>query len=139
MGSFNVDRFFTNIPLKESINTCTNLLYNIWLLRNRTSCFAIIFTNKRTVWLWDRPQDLLWSMFSDRFIKLNGSNSALVDSNQFFTEDMLMMLLFYLNQVNISQNSRHVLIHVILIYLFHLSKKKSQVAICRRRIILTAM
>ena len=28
MGSLDVDSFFTNIPLKETINVCTNLLYN---------------------------------------------------------------------------------------------------------------
>ena len=28
MGSLSVDSFFTNIPLEETINICTNLLYN---------------------------------------------------------------------------------------------------------------
>ena len=28
MGSLDVDTLFTNIPLKETINICTNLLYN---------------------------------------------------------------------------------------------------------------
>ena len=28
MGSFDVDSLFTNIPLEETINICTNLLYN---------------------------------------------------------------------------------------------------------------
>ena len=28
MGSLDVDSLFTNIPLKETINICTNLLYN---------------------------------------------------------------------------------------------------------------
>ena len=28
MGSLNVDSLFTNIPLKETISICTNLLYN---------------------------------------------------------------------------------------------------------------
>ena len=28
MGSLDVDSFFTNIPLEETINICTNLLYN---------------------------------------------------------------------------------------------------------------
>ena len=28
MGSLDVDSLFTNIPLEEAINICTNLLYN---------------------------------------------------------------------------------------------------------------
>ena len=28
MGSFDVDSLFTNIPLKDTVNICTNLLYN---------------------------------------------------------------------------------------------------------------
>ena len=28
MGSLDVDSLFTNIPLKETINICTNLLYS---------------------------------------------------------------------------------------------------------------
>ena len=28
MGNFNIDSLFSNIPLKETINICTNLLYN---------------------------------------------------------------------------------------------------------------
>ena len=28
MGSLDVDSLFTNIPLEETINICTNLLYN---------------------------------------------------------------------------------------------------------------
>ena len=54
---------------------------------------------------------------------IHGLNSALTNSNQFFTEDMLMIFLFYLNQLNNSQNFKHISIHVILICLFHLSKK----------------
>ena len=67
MGSLNVDSLFTNIPLKDTINLCTNLLYNNvsvieginksemrtfypWLPRNRTLCLAIFFINKRTAW-----------------------------------------------------------------------------------------
>ena len=29
MGSLDVESLFTNIPLEETINICTNLLYNI--------------------------------------------------------------------------------------------------------------
>ena len=38
----------------------------------------------------------------------------------FFTEDVLIIFLFYLNQLNISQNFMHILIHVILIFHFEL-------------------
>ena len=68
MGSLDVDTLFNNIPLKETINICTNLLYNnvdvieginkselenfySWLPRNRILCLTIFFTDKeRTVW-----------------------------------------------------------------------------------------
>ena len=33
-------------------------------------------------------------------------------------------ILFYLNQLNISQNFMYILIHVVLVCLFHLNKKK---------------
>ena len=42
----------------------------------------------------------------------------------FFTEDMLLIFLFYLNQLTISQNFMHVSIHVIRTCLFHLDKKQ---------------
>ena len=42
-----------------------------------------------------------------------------MNSNQFFTEDTLMLILFYLNQMNISQIFMHILIHSILIFFFH--------------------
>ena len=65
MVSLNVDSLFTNIPLKETINICSNLLYNIvdvieginkslrtfypWLPKNRILCLTIFFANKRMV------------------------------------------------------------------------------------------
>ena len=60
MGSLEVDSLFTNIPLKETISICTNLLLknvdvNPWLPRNRILCSTIFFTIKRMVWPWDRP------------------------------------------------------------------------------------
>ena len=64
-------------------------------------------------------------MFSSRFMRWNGLNSALANSNQFFTEDMLMIFLFHSNQLSISQNFMHILIHVIKICLFHLNKKRT--------------
>ena len=72
MGSLDVESLFINIPLKETINICTNLLYtNVdvieginkcefenllpWLPSNRILCLTILFTNKRGVWPWDCP------------------------------------------------------------------------------------
>ena len=73
MGGLNVDRLFTNIPLKETIDICTNLLDdNVDLIEDiNKSEFEIIlffclatqksyfmFNNildkKRLVWPWDR-------------------------------------------------------------------------------------
>ena len=111
MGSLDVDSLFINIPLKETINICTNLLYNkvdvieginktefekLLFLTTQESYFMFnIFYKQKAGVAWDRPWDLLWQMFSYRFVKLNSLNSVLTNSNQFFTEDMLIIFLFY--------------------------------------------
>ena len=138
MDSLDVDSFFTNIPLRETINICTNLLYNdvdvivginksefenLLSLANQEFYLTIFFTNKRRMWPWDGPYNLLWEMLFCCFMKWNDLNSALANLNQFFTEDMLMILLFYLNQPSSSQNLKQISIHVILICLFHLNNK----------------
>ena len=65
-------------------------------------------------------------MFFYYFMNCNGLSSDLVKNvNQFFAEDMFMIYLFYSNHLNISQNFIHVLMHVILICLFHLDKKQN--------------
>ena len=63
-------------------------------------------------------------MFSYLFMKWNGLNSVPMNLNQFFTEDMWIIFLFYLNPLNIFQNSVTILIRVIKICLFLLNKKK---------------
>ena len=67
MSKLDVESLFTNIPLKETINICTSLLYDnvnvieginkselrtfyLWLLRNRILRLTILFTNKRMMW-----------------------------------------------------------------------------------------
>ena len=130
MGRLDVDSLFTNIPLKETINICTINIYN--LLYNNVDVIESINKSKFENLLSLATQELYF-MFngvamgsplgpiltnvSYRFMKSNGLNSALTNSNQFFTEDMLMIFLFYLNQLNISQNFMHVLIHLVLICL----------------------
>ena len=51
------------------------------------------------------------------FYQLNGLSNALLNSKYFFTEDMLMIFLFSLNKLSISQNFMY--IYVILIYLLN--------------------
>lgn len=61
------------------------------------------------------------NVFFYHFMKWHGLNSTLVNLKQFFTKDMWM---FYLNLTNTSQYFMLILIHVILICLFNLNKKK---------------
>ena len=88
IGSLDVDSLFTNIPLEETINICTNLLYNnedvieginksefknLLSLCTQESHFIFIENiNKRMARPWDRLLDLLWQMFSYHFMKSNG-------------------------------------------------------------------
>ena len=58
------------------------------------------------------------------FMKKNGLKNALLNLNQFFIEDMLMIFLFYSNQLIISKNFVTTLIFVNRICPFHLRKKK---------------
>ena len=67
-------------------------------------------------------------MFPYRFMKWICLNSALRNLNQFFTEDILMIFLFCLNHLNISQNIMHIFIHVISICLIHLNKKNAKLS-----------
>ena len=84
MNSLDVDSFFTNIPLRETINICTNLLYNdvdvivginksefenLLSLANQEFYLTIFFTNKRRMWPWDGPYNLLWEMLFCCFMK----------------------------------------------------------------------
>ena len=69
MGSLDVDSLFTNIPLEETIEICTNELFKesetveglsktelrLWLLRIRILFLMGHFINKSMVWLWVPP------------------------------------------------------------------------------------
>ena len=142
MGSLDVDSLFTNIPLEETINICTNLLYNndvieginksefknLLSLATQESYFIfndVLYKQKDGVAM-DRLLDLLWQMFSCHFMKSNGLNSVLRNLNQLFTEDMLMTFLFSSNRLNTSRNFVVILILVIQTCLFPLNKKKME-------------
>ena len=141
MGSLDVDSLSTNTPLEETINICTNLLYNnedvieginkfefknLLSLATQESHFIFNEVGKRMAWPWDRLLDLLWQMFSCDFMKSNGLNSVLRNLNQFLTEDMLMTFLFSSNRLNTSRNFVIILILVIQTCLFPLNKKKME-------------
>ena len=76
MGSLDVDSLFTNITLEETINICTNLLYdkddviegvnkpefkNILSLATQESYFIFdeVLYKQRMAWPWDCLLDLL--------------------------------------------------------------------------------
>ena len=124
MGRVDVDSLFTNIPLEETINIYTNLLYNnenvitginksefknLLSLATQESYFIFndnLYKEKvgvAMVWPKDRLLDLLWQMFSCHFMKSNGLNSAERDLNQFFKENILMRFLFSSNRLKTSE------------------------------------
>ena len=72
----------SNIPLKETISICVNLLSNngdvieginksefenILSFYPRIVLYVLLL-NKRAMWAWDHPQYLLWKTFSYRFL-----------------------------------------------------------------------
>ena len=122
---FNVYSLFTNIPLKEIINICTNLQYNnIDVIESLNKSEFKNLLSLATLELYFMFDDILYKQKHGvvmgsplgptkanvflSFLKWNGLNSALTNSNQFFREDMLIIFSFYLNQLNISQNLMHI-------------------------------
>ena len=71
--------------------------------------------------------DLLWQIFSCHFMKSNSLSSVQKNLNQFFTEDMLMTVLFSLNRLNTSRNFVIILLLVIQTCLFPFNKKKKEI------------
>ena len=72
MGSLDVDSLFTNVPLEETINICTNLIYdnvdvieginkfefkNLLSLATQESylLFNDVLYKQKDVWQWDFP------------------------------------------------------------------------------------
>lgn len=61
-------------------------------------------------------ENVLWSLYELNSIRANW--------NWFCKEDLLMIILFYLNQLNMSQNLMRILIYSMLICIFHWKKDK---------------
>ena len=61
-------------------------------------------------------KNILWSLYELNSIRANW--------NWFCKEDLLMIILFYLNQLNMSQNLMRILIYSMLICIFHWKKDK---------------
>ena len=61
-------------------------------------------------------KNVLWSLYELNSIRANW--------NWFYKEDLLMIVLFYLNQLNMSQNLMRILIYSMLICIFHWKKDK---------------
>ena len=140
MGSLNIDSPFTNIPLKETINICTNLLYNhedvieginksefenFLSLATQESHFIfndILHKQKDGVAMGSPLGPAVVNVFLS-FYEMKWLEQYPNEFKPVFYRSMLMTFLFYLNQLNISQNSMHILIHAILICFFHLNKK----------------
>ena len=61
-------------------------------------------------------KNVLWSLYELNSIRANW--------NWFYKEDLLMIILFYLNQLNMSQNLMRILIYSMLICIFHWKKDK---------------
>ena len=137
MGSLDVDSLFTNIPLKDTISICTNLLYknvdfiecinksefeNLLSLATQESYFMfndILYKQKNGVAMGSPLGPTMANVFLS-FYETKWLEQCPNEFKPVFTEDMLMIFLFYLNQLNISQHFMHILIHVVLICLFHL-------------------
>ena len=143
MGSHDVDSLFTNIPLEETINICTNLFYtnedvieginesefkNLLSLATRESFFIFndVLYKQKDGMAMGSPLGPTMANFLCHFMSSNGLNSVLKNLNQFFTEDMLMTFLFSSNRLSTSRNFVIILILVVQICLFPLSKKKME-------------
>ena len=142
MGSLDVDSPFTNIPLKETINICINLLYNnvdvimegtnkfelenLLSLATQESYFMLndnLYKQKDGVAMGSPVRPTMANVFLS-FYELKWLDQCPSEFKPVFYRRYVDDILFYLNQLNISQNLMHILIHVILICVFHLNKKK---------------
>ena len=146
MDSLDVDSLFTNLSLEETINICTNLIYdnvdvieginkfkfeNLLSLAMQESCFLyndVLYKQKDGVAMGSSLGPTMANVFLS-FYEVKWLNSVQMNFNQFFAEHMWMIFLFYLNLLNIFQNSVTILICVIKICLFPLNKKKRQIVL----------
>ena len=132
---------FANIPLDETIDICTNTVYseqdvmqginkeefrNLLLLATKEFNFIFneVLYKQNDGAVMGSP---LGSALANAFLcfyEKNGLKNTLLNLNQFFIEGMLMIFLFYSNQLIISKNFVTTLILVTRICPFNLRKKK---------------
>ena len=120
MGSLDADSLFTSIPIEETIDICTNLLYNnkdiieginksefknLLLLATKKSYFIfnILYKQKDGMAmgspLGPTPANVFLSFYEVKLIE-----ECPKEFKPVFTEDMLMTFLFSSNRLNTSQN-----------------------------------
>lgn len=131
MGSLDIGSLFTNIPPEETMNICTNLLYNNEdviegmnknLLSLSTQESYVIFNDV----LYKQKNDvamgsLLGSTMTNVFLLFNKVKWLERNLNQLCIEDTF---LFYSNRLSKSQSFVIVFMFVIQTCLFSLNKKK---------------
>ena len=118
IGSLDVDSLFTNIPLEETINICTNLLYNnedvIEGINKSEFKNLLSLATQESYFIFNhvlyKQQDGL-AMGSPLgptmanvllFYEIKWLEQCPKEFNHFFTEDMLMTFLFSLNWLSTS-------------------------------------
>ena len=115
MGSLDVDSFFTNIPLEETINICTELISgqnDSTEGLNKSECKELLtLANKESYFIF---YNILYKQIDSVamgsplgptlanallcFYEKSGQNNVLINLNQFIIEDMQMTFLYYLSQ-----------------------------------------
>ena len=117
MGSLDVDLLFTNIPLDEAIDICTNTVYseqdviqginkeefqNLLSLATKESYFIfnkVLYKQKDGAAMDSPLGHTLANVFICFYENKNGLKNALLNLNQSFIEDILTIFLFYSNQL----------------------------------------
>ena len=140
MGSHDVDSLFTNIPPKETINICTNLLYNNFdviegINKSEFENLVSLATQELCFMFNDIPYKQndsavmglpLGPTMTNVFLSFYEMKWLEQCPNKFkpvFYRRYVHDIFVLFESVNIPQNFMRILIHVILICLFHLSKK----------------
>ena len=119
MISLHVDSLFANIPLEETINICTNLLYNnedviegikksefknLLSLATQESYFIfndVLYKQNDSVAMGSPLGPPMANVFLS-FYEVKWLEQCPKEFKQFFTEDMLMTFLFSSNRLNTS-------------------------------------
>ena len=132
---------FANIPLDETSNICTNTVYseqdviqginkeefrNLLSLATKESYFVSnkdLYKQKDEVSMGSPLSPTLANSFLCCY-KKKWLEKCPPEFKQFYIEDMLMIFLFYSNQLIISKNFITTLILITRICPFHLKKKK---------------